>query len=164
MSKLGEALKRLRSSKLMSLREVADKSGIEEGGKIVKVHVSTLSKIESGDTTKVRFSTVKHLAKAFEMEPAELAKVLGVIDDDGIAHAVPSSHSTGGTHGKGSEVYGTGVQQDVQGPSGTGGSHEDRPRREAPEREEAESEEGSQKAQEDSQEESDQKEGDQEGI
>ena len=65
---IGEKIKKLRMTKLMSILDVAKQS---------KVDVSTISKIESGETPHPRERTLAKMAPAFGMTPEEFSKHIG---------------------------------------------------------------------------------------
>jgi transcriptional regulator with XRE-family HTH domain len=61
---IGEKIKELRQKKLMSILDVAKKS---------EVDVSTISKIESGETPRPRERTLAKIAPVFGMTPEEFS-------------------------------------------------------------------------------------------
>ncbi len=62
--KIGKNLRKVRESKLMTQQELADRSGIG---------LRTIVRIES-DKVEPRFSSIKSLAAALEVEPSELTR------------------------------------------------------------------------------------------
>jgi transcriptional regulator with XRE-family HTH domain len=62
--KIGKNLRRVRDSRLMTQQELADKSGLG---------LRTIVRIES-DKVEPRYSTIKSLAAALEVEPRELVE------------------------------------------------------------------------------------------
>ncbi len=70
---IGAKLKAMREAKLMTLLDVSLKC---------QVHASTIAKIEAGKTEHMRFSTVKKLAKAFDMDPHAFAEAIGLVQGE----------------------------------------------------------------------------------
>lgn len=70
---IGERIKAIRKSKLMSMTDVA---------KAAKMHIATISKIESGDTPAPLEKTLAKIAKALGMEPEEFSKAIHYVEMD----------------------------------------------------------------------------------
>ena len=78
MNGIGERIKAIRKSKLMSVPELATKS---------KVDISTICKIEAGESKKPREKTLAKLAAAFDMKPEEFSKAIHYVDQKDSAEA-----------------------------------------------------------------------------
>lgn len=65
MTEVGESLKRARRRAMLTQEQLAEKSG---------VGVTTINRIEKGHVEDPHFSTLRKLARALEVEPAELAR------------------------------------------------------------------------------------------
>jgi transcriptional regulator with XRE-family HTH domain len=63
MTEVGDRLKRARRRAMLTQEQLADKSG---------VGVTTINRIEKGHVEDPHFSTLRKLAQALEVDPAEL--------------------------------------------------------------------------------------------
>jgi transcriptional regulator with XRE-family HTH domain len=63
MTEVGDRLKRARRRAILTQEQLADKSG---------VGVTTINRIEKGHVEDPHFSTLRKLAQALEVDPAEL--------------------------------------------------------------------------------------------
>jgi transcriptional regulator with XRE-family HTH domain len=61
-------VKQLRTERVMSLRELAERAGVSK---------DTIWRLESGTSTNAHPSTIRKLAKALEVEPKELTGTEG---------------------------------------------------------------------------------------
>lgn len=68
MRRIGSHVRRIREQLVLSQSELAKKAN---------VHVSTVLKIESGQTKRIREATVRSLAQALDISSSEFAKMIG---------------------------------------------------------------------------------------
>ena len=68
MRRIGSHVRRIREQLVLSQSEMAKKAN---------VHVSTVLKIESGQTKRIREATVRSLAEAMGILPTKFAKMIG---------------------------------------------------------------------------------------
>ena len=72
MRRIGKNVRLVREERVLSQSELARRA---------KIHVSTLLKIESGVTKRIREATVRNLAEAFGVPCGEFSKMIGYYSD-----------------------------------------------------------------------------------
>jgi transcriptional regulator with XRE-family HTH domain len=65
MTEVGERLKKVRRRAMLTQEQLAEKSG---------VGITTINRIEKGRVEDPHFSTLRKLAEALEVDPAELVR------------------------------------------------------------------------------------------
>ena len=66
MTEVGDQLKKVRRRAMLTQEQLAEKSG---------VGITTINRIETGAVKDPHFSTLRKLARALEVDPAELVRL-----------------------------------------------------------------------------------------